>query len=315
MGWKEEFGSYFHFTRRDRLAIIVISVLILLVWIAPRLFSHFGTTTPAKPDTSWIAAVRKLEVRAGEGKTSYSRENSRVNYPVDRPVVGRKHVVQYELFEFDPNLATALEWSKLGLRPRTITTILNFRSKGGRFRQAEDLRKVYGLFPDEFERLAPYIRIGHENSGNYTVKTEPFRKATTPKSISPVDINLADTSAFVALPGIGSKLAARIIMFREKLGGFYSVNQVAETFGLADSVFQKIKPYLQLNQINVQKININTATTDELKSHPYIRYQLAQAIIAFRNTHGKFQAVQDLRKIMAITDDIFKKLEPYLIFQ
>lgn len=73
-----------------------------------------------------------------------------------------------------------------------------------------------------------------------------------------VTINDADTSAFIALPGIGSKLSARIVAFRDKLGGFYSVEQIGETWGLADSTFQKIKGRLQVSG-EVRKINVNTA--------------------------------------------------------
>jgi DNA uptake protein ComE-like DNA-binding protein len=73
-----------------------------------------------------------------------------------------------------------------------------------------------------------------------------------------IDINSADTTSFIALPGIGSKLAARIINFRDKLGGFYSVAQVGETFGLPDSTFQKIKQYLKLENTVLPEKLIST---------------------------------------------------------
>jgi competence protein ComEA len=73
------------------------------------------------------------------------------------------------------------------------------------------------------------------------------------------------------LPGIGSKLSQRIIAFRNKLGGFYSVEQVGETYRLPDSTFQKIKPKLILGNNNVKQININAASIDEMKAHPYLR--------------------------------------------
>jgi competence ComEA-like helix-hairpin-helix protein len=74
-----------------------------------------------------------------------------------------------------------------------------------------------------------------------------------PKTFEPVDINSADTTPFIALPGIGAKLAQRIIKFRDKLGGFYSIDQVAETFGLPDSTYQKIKPRLIIKNTTVKK--------------------------------------------------------------
>ncbi|MEQ1678667.1 MAG: helix-hairpin-helix domain-containing protein, partial [Chitinophagaceae bacterium] len=126
------------------------------------------------------------------------------------------------------------------------------------------------------------------------------------------DINSADTAALIALPGIGSKLAMRIINFRDKLGGFYSISQVGETFGLADSTFQKIKQYLKLESSSVKKININTTTLDELKAHPYIKWSVANPIIAYRKEHGNFLSIEDLKKVMAVTDDIYQRIAPYL---
>ena len=115
----------------------------------------------------------------------------------------------------------------------------------------------------------------------------------------------------IALPGIGSKLAARIINFRNKLGGFYSVEQIGETFGLQDSVFQKIKGWLIVDG-TVQKININSATKEELGKHPYIRWNLANAIVAYRNQHGDFKSLNELKNIAVIDEATFEKIVHYL---
>ena len=90
---------------------------------------------------------------------------------------------------------------------------------------------------------------------------------------------------------------------------------MAETFALPDSTFQKIKTYLVLTNTAVKKININTATADEMKIHPYIRYNLAQAIVQYRTQHGDFKTIEDIKKIMMMTDDSYSKLAPYLLTQ
>jgi len=117
---------------------------------------------------------------------------------------------------------------------------------------------------------------------------------------------------FIALPGIGSKLAERIVKFREKLGGFCTAAQVAEVYGLSDSVFAKINSKLQCNPALVKQININTVSFEELKAHPYIKYQLANAVIQYRNQHGSFQSTEDLKQIVLMTDEVFNKIAPYL---
>ncbi len=316
MTWKKIVADYFNFTRRDRIAVISLLFLIIAVYFLPKALSNSHDPKPTTADTTWIAAMKRLEQKEPENR-QYADENSS-NYQYDRPVTQRTKT-KGELFYFDPNTLSTGEWQRLGLRDKTIHTIQNYLSKGGYFKKPEDLQKIYGLFPDEYERIASYIRIA-DNKTDPAV-TEGTSAVTQPaKTIyasrySIVDINAADTTALIALPGIGSKLAARIISFRDKLGGFYSISQVGETFGLPDSTFQKIKQYLELKNSTIRKININTATIDELKAHPYIRYSLANPIVAYRNEHGPFSKIEDVKKVMAVTDEIFNKIMPYLIVQ
>jgi competence protein ComEA len=220
-----------------------------------------------------------------------------------------------ELFYFDPNTISPEQWKTLGLRDKTISTIQNYISKGGKFRSAEDLKKIYGLHNDEFERLSPYVKIENQSAviNNKNSTNNSFNNPSNKKKFHGeiIDINTADTTALTALPGIGSKLANRIISFREKLGGFFSVDQIAETYALPDSTFIKIKPFLKTNS-EVKKININTADANILKQHPYVKWNLANAIIQYRNQHGAFKSVNDLQQIALITPEIFRKISAYL---
>jgi len=277
----------------------------------------------AQIDTAWIAAVKKLEIKNPDSLDDQYPKNYDVNayaYQYDRkknnyyePKSGKG-----ELFHFDPNTILPSDWRRLGLRDKTIQTITNFLNKGGHFYKPEDLQKIYGLHKDEYERLMPYVRIEAKTakpneqfvSSKSKEETQPAKNFAARYSV--IDVNTADTSALISLPGIGSKLAARIVNFREKLGGFYSVDQVGETYGLPDSTFQKIKQFLKLDNPSVNKININTATVDELKVHPYIKFSIANPIIAYRNEHGAFSKIEDIKKVMVVTDEIYKKIATYL---
>ena len=143
-----------------------------------------------------------------------------------------------------------------------------------------------------------------------SLKTQ-FRR--TAKFFTETDVNLADSNAWSRLPGIGEKLASRIIHFREKLGGFYQLDQVAETYGLPDTTFQKIKPYLRIHSVSLHQIDINTATKEMLMSHPYIRWPLARSIIEYRVQHGSFHSVSELLQLAQMDSAKFEKLKPYLI--
>lgn len=320
MGWKELVADYFSFTRRDRIAIITLLLVISGVFFLPKTLSHFNRSKPTKSDTAWIAAMKRIEQKeagADQQHRKYDDDNSTA-YQYDRPTEKYLSKPKGELFYFDPNSLSTEGWQKLGLRDKTIHTIQNYLSKGGRIKKPEDLQRIYGLFPNEYERIAPYIKIEttDETNSNKSFTDKPLNENPPVKIYAPrysiIDINSADTTAFISLPGIGSKLAARIINFRDKLGGFYTINQVGETFGLPDSTFQKIKQYLKLENTSIRKININSATVDELKMHPYLKWSLANPIIAYRNEHGPFTKVEDIKKVMAVTEEIYNKIAPYL---
>jgi len=313
--FKKFISDYLSFTRKERTGIIVILVLITLFILLPFFYPLFIHSKPSD-HSAFEKDIASLIIKQADSSDRDDNENNYRHYYPSQQGNYNDRTVKGELFYFDPNTLSADGWKKLGLRDKTIATIQNYISKGGKFRQAEDIGKIWGLHENEVQRLLPYVSIAEQTSSNNEKKSfenKAFEKKEN--KIIAFDINAADTSAFIALPGIGSKLANRIIAFRDKLGGFYKVEQVAETFALADSVFQKIRSSLMLTSPKVKRININTASADEMKVHPYIRFALANAIVQYRGQHGKFTSVSDIKKIMIVTDELYNKLEPYLIIQ
>ena len=323
MKWRDFIKDYLTFSRKERVGVLVIVGLMVFILFLPDILSKKSANArPSQMDTAWMAAVKKLQIKTTDSSIDrYQKDDSEdANaYQYDRKKSNsyEVNINTGELFYFDPNTISPSDWKRLGLRDKTIQTIQNYLSKGGHFNKPDDLQKIYGLHKNEYERLAPYVRIESKTlvANEQFVSSKPKEETTTKTyaaKYSSIAINTADTSAFISLPGIGSKLASRIITFRERLGGFYSVEQIGETYGLPDSTFQKIKPYLKLDNTSIKKININTATIDEMKAHPYIKYGLANPIVAYRNEHGSFSKIEDIKKVMAVTEDIYKKIAPYL---
>ena len=316
--WKQFLSSYFSFTKKERQGIFALLTLIVFFILLPFLYPLF--ITPKKVDTAAFEKdIAALKTRQQDTTSQYVKNDAEEgNYPNYYPPSEKNYTTGKtagELFYFDPNTATASDWQRLGIRDKTIATIQNYLSKGGHFYKPEDIGKIWGLHPDEIERLLPYIQIAAKEN-TYPQKTFDTKNSEKAKYTPPIiDINNADTAAFIALPGIGSKLAQRIVNFRDKLGGFYKIEQLGETFGLPDSTFQKIKPRLSAGNANLKQINLNTATLDDLKAHPYLRYNIANAIIQYRAQHGNFSSVSDIKKIMLVTEEIYVKAAPYLTTQ
>lgn len=309
--WKHFLKDYFVFTRKERRGTLAIIISILVITLLPLFFSFFIKDEQIDHSEFEREISRLVVDSSGRKYASYTNREFDNEYSPEYQA-GSKAVEFY----FDPNTAAIKDWVKLGVKEKTATTIQKYISNGGKFYKPEDIRKIWGLSLKDAERLIPYVQI-KKDAPQYIVYEKTVYPERTPKTyksgnVQNVQINSADTTSFKNLPGIGSKLAQRIINFRNKLGGFYSVDQVGETFLLPDSTFRKIKPFLLLDHIPVKMININSATLDEFKGHPYIRFHVANAIVQFRNQHGDFNSVEDIKKIMIVTDSVFVKVVPYL---
>jgi DNA uptake protein ComE-like DNA-binding protein len=185
------------------------------------------------------------------------------------------------LFPFYPATASHDELVLLGFSAKTANILINYRKKGGQFRSKEDVKKIYSVTPDLYHRLAPYILIQSEAS-SYSKESKSYTRAE-PK---PIDINTAGLDEWKALPGIGDYFAKKFIEKREGLGAYIDIAQIAELYRFPDSSFQKIKPYLNLKKGRILKININSASEDELRKHPYILKWQADDILRHRPIYG-----------------------------
>jgi competence ComEA-like helix-hairpin-helix protein len=309
MNGKDFVKDYLQFSKKDRIGLLCLLGLVGIIFLLPRLFAKDTKELSLIEDSALAVAMDSLQSKSKHQEQYPADNNTTIQYEASQA----NNFTKGELFEFDPNTLPTAGWKSLGLSERTIKTIINYRTKGGKFYKAEDLKKIWGIPEGFYSRVQDYIEITNvEKKNDFRPDYPKSVYEKKERDISIVNVNADDTTAFIALPGIGSKLAYRITNFRDKLGGFYSVEQIKETYGLADSTFQKIKPYLNVNAEAVKKININTATKDELKIHPYIKWNLANAIIEYRNQHGNYKNLQELKNIVLIDEGTFDKIVHYL---
>lgn len=185
---------------------------------------------------------------------------------------------------------------------------VKYLDNGGNFKRVGDVKKLYGMTEPLYADISKYLYVikGEEK------RSKPFLKKSITFRCKTIDINKADSAQWESLYGIGPYLAKKIITFRESLCGFVSVEQVKETYGLRDSVFQSIKPCLTLENSLKPCISINYTNQEGLSIHPYVRYKLARAICLYRENNGMFQVIEDLKKLPMVSDSIYIKLLPYV---
>lgn len=289
--------GYLQFNRKERWGLLILAGVLAGLYGLSAIFPE-----------------RSIPVPNSLQKDAKLDKSHDFEYKIERKPPGSKG----RLLPFDPNSASESDWIEMGVPARTVRTIRNYLEKGGRFKQPRDLAKIWGMGRDDVDRLMPYVRIKDDATPLGTSKRTLFDRAPTqqssykPRERPPMDINGADSSAWESLPGIGPGYARRIVRYRERLGGFIRVEQVAETYQLPDSVYQRIRPLLAPTLAPVRTININEASLDSLGRHPYCGYPMARLIIRYREQHGPYETVADLLQIQRVDSIWLVRIRPYL---
>jgi len=146
---------------------------------------------------------------------------------------------------------------------------------------------------------------------------QTFNKKNTSRGESKtkisIELNKADSASLDQLPGIGPVFAKRIIKYRTILGGYYSVNQIAEVYGMKPDIVDKIQKFLTVDTSEIKKIDLNIAEFKEINAHPYISYEQTKVICKFR-ARNKLLSLKQLLDLNIFNSDELLKLRPYLLF-
>ena len=296
------------------LVLLLIGRWVLVVWYTPQ-FVEFDSSK--YNDVEFIDIQKEPLEKNSEVLSTHRIDKPQKFINKSMPIQAAKDPLTHEisLFDFDPNLIGKDSLLLLGLSGYAAANLLKYRSNGGRFNEASDLKRIYGLDEEKYEKLEPHVRI-------MTTAKEAIEKQTVkPKSkkqklaLGSIDINLADTTDFKSLRGIGSVYANRMVKFRGSLGGYFSIDQINEVWGISDSLYLAIKPYLKIDTSSLQKRNINLQSKESLAKHPYIDWKKAKTITKYRKMHGDFSSIDELYKLHGLDDAFVDTLSQYFTVQ
>ncbi|MGF7219062.1 competence ComEA-like helix-hairpin-helix protein [Spirosoma lacussanchae] len=319
----------FGFSHKESRGFLVLLCLTLLFLALPFLYRLLSDRQSA--DTS-AADQQKLDSLVALMKAEEARQ-PRYSQQRARETTTTEHLREPSLFRFDPNTISVAGWQQLGLPRWLAERIDKYRNKGGRFRKKEDLLRIYDFPPDLYDDLEPYIVLTTEaapGANPYPAPTAPRSdqtartdradaidpaRADRPARVAPLpfDINTADTSQLVALKGIGPTLAARIIKYRDALGGFVSQNQFEDVYGLDSLALVELRRLGQIRSAP-RRIPVNTATAEQLDRLPFLSRRQAQVIVSYREQHGAYTSAESLKPIRILDAKTIEKLTPYLDF-
>lgn len=291
-------------------SLFSIMLLLIVIWrilpfLAPKSAENLDEVALQK---SW-EAYKANNTTAAATENSYTRNNDYNNHIYENSAASN---IAYNPKPFDPNTASEETLIAVGFPVRTARTLIKYRSKGGTFRKKEDVKKLYTLSEADYNKIAPYISIAENNNGK---QFEPYNAAPAKVSYSAqntLELNSADAEQLITLRGIGPGYAKRILNFRDALGGFTSIEQLKEVWGFPDSTYQALKDHFSVNTTLVRKLNVNTATEEELSVHPYIGKKMATNIIRLRNDLKTFTEIEQLRLVPLINEEKYRKIAIYL---
>ncbi len=308
--------NYFGFSTSEARGFLVLLFVIAGLLLTPFLLDYAPDKIPLSSDSAKLdSIVAELEVSTPE---DYPYEKKKAS--ISRSDVKADPAVPLHLFPFNPNTTSIEQWQQLGLPHWMAERILKYRSKGGSFRKKEDLLHIYDFPKDTYQKLEPYIQLPQQASDKPSIERSLSHSAPlsytvpTREKLTRFDLNEADTTQLKRIYGIGSKLAIRIVKFRDNLGGFVREAQVREVWGLDSAVVDELLRYGQItNYQSVRKLRINEIKAEDFR-HPYLKPYVAKAIIAYRNQHGAFHSSADLKAVKLLDEQTLQKLEPYLAY-
>ncbi|MEQ8470629.1 MAG: helix-hairpin-helix domain-containing protein [Marinoscillum sp.] len=282
------------FSKSEANGTLVLILVIVLLMVLPQIY--FLQMSPENP---FEADQEKMGQYVEQLKAAIILKEEK--HEKEKPKVAPKS------FSFDPNQVSKEDLIALGFSGRTAHSLINYRSSGGKFTIKRDLKKIYGISTDRVDELWDQIELPE----TINISKISDRIDSPVEEIIKIELNSAEATDLQKVKGIGPVLSQRIIGFRNKLGGFHNTSQLYEVYGLDSAVVEELIGNSELN-MSLKKINLNTDSLKHLYQHPYIDYNLAKAILNFKNQRGRLDSIGQIKEIKILDEGLYQKLYPYL---
>jgi len=297
------FKDYLDFNKTEKRGILSLIIIILFILSSPYVYKYIFLSKSEIDFSAFQQQIEILEVsveNANENNT-YKKYKEFDYYDVDKSFAE----INLRPFPFDPNTTEIEDFQKMGFTEKQIKTIENYRSKGGKFYKKEDFAKMYCISEEEYKILEPFISIKQKEYSNTDAYNDDFT----------IEINLTTAEELTRIKGIGKSYSKRIIKYRDILGGYVKKSQLMEVYGMDSVRYNNMIPYIEINPFTVKKINVNTAEFKTLTAHPYISSNIALSIINYREMHGKYKRLEEIKSSVLIDNMVYNKISPYLVVE
>lgn len=284
--------SYFIFSKSHRSGIVILLILMVLV----QLFYYFiSNQIPAtSEDTSWLLAQNEID--SLKQNRSFKKDT---------------------IYPFNPNFITDYKGYKLGMSLPEIDRLHQYRAQNKYVNSAVEFQKVTKVSSDLLQKISRYFKFPDWVTNKSATSYKKFQTYPSKEKVAVVqkDINAATKEDLIAVYGIGEKLADKILIEKEKFGGFVSMEQFQFIWGISPEAIEDLqKRFFVKNTSSILKVAINELSIKELAKFPYFNYALAKEIVIYRSMNNGIKEISDLTKIKGMPNEKIKIIALYLEF-
>ena len=282
-----KFKSYFQYSKSQRSGIFLLIIICVVSQFAFFYLYPSSNKTNSIEKQKWLAFQTIID----------SLKTEKINYIP-------------KIYPFNPNFITDYKGSKLGMSVAEIDRLLDFRKTNQYVNSASEFQKVTQISDSLLKAISPYFKFPDWVNKRVTNNFKPYEKKTENRVM--IDINLATKEDLIKVYGIGPALSDRILKQKELFGGFVSMNQLDDIWGLQPEVIENLNKYFEVTTLpKIKKIDINNSSIKELMLFPYFKYSLAKAIVTYRSMNGNLK-IEDLSNIKGFPVDKLKIIALYL---
>lgn len=290
-----ELKTYFAFSVAQRSALLALFAIIIglqsIYYFVD--FNSVGTVSPNKE--KWLAMQSKFD--------SLKKSNT-------------KYIAK--IYPFNPNFITDYKGYKLGMSVLEIDRLLDYRKQNKYVNSPKEFQAVTQISDSLLNEIAPYFKFPDwvnnkkENKGYVKYENKAFAKN---EKITLIDINKATKEDLIKVYGIGEVISIRILKLKEDLGGYVSMEQMSDVWGLSPEVIVGLNSRFKVYSLPlIKKIDINNASLKEISQFSYFRYTLAKEIVTYRSMNGDIKNIEDLSKIKGFPVEKANIIALYLDF-
>lgn len=287
--------SYFKFSRGQRSGIFLFFGIIIVLQLA-YFFTDFSSLSKISPEKEkWLSLQSEID----------SMKQQKRDYVP-------------KIYPFNPNFITDYKGYKLGMSVAEIDRLLAFRKGNKYVNSPKEFQNVTKISDSLLNVISPYFKFPdwvNNKKGFKDYKKYSNTAFAKKEKIVIIDINQASQEDLIKIYGIGEAISLRILKFKESLGGFVSMEQMKDVWGLSDEVIENLNSHFKILALpNLKKIDINNASIKELSQFPYFKYPLSKNIVTYRSMNGDIKNIDDLTKIKGLSIDKANIIALYLDF-